>query len=384
MQSIYRQIANLNRYENYVFAEQVQNDAQFPFERVHLLARKPTPRLRGHFLKRFWYKYITKQWPPPIPINKLPPGPHFPYDLPETLKKHRIDVAHVYYGHKAIKYLPMLLHWGGPFIVSFHGVDVSKSLESVEEGVDAADISAVFKHAKLVLARSESLLRELRELGCPEAKLRLNRTPIPLDQFPEVPRAFPQDGNWRLIQASRLIPKKGLFTTLEALQQVVREFPNLQFALCGTGPDAQAVTARRDELGLSKNVELLGWQSQEQLREQYSQSHIFLHPSETTPSNDQEGIPNAMLEAMATGLPVVATQHGGIPEAVTNGFDGLLVPERSPKLLAEALLSVLHNAELWATLSKNAATSVREHFGLPEQIRLLQSAYDFALDPRNK
>jgi colanic acid/amylovoran biosynthesis glycosyltransferase len=375
MQSIYRQIANVSRYENHVFAEQLQNVEQFPHPHLHTLSKLCTPRLKGNFLKRFWYKYVIKQWPPPVAINKLPPGPHFGYDLPKCLTESNIDVVHVYYGHKAVKYLPMLLHWGGPFIVSFHGVDVSKSLE---EGSCPQELDQVFTHASLVLARSVSLLEELRKLGCPEEKLRLNRTPIPLEQFPVMPRQAPGKGAWKLVQASRLIPKKGIFTTLEALTHVVKEFPNLVFTLCGTGPEREAIKLRREELGLQKNVKLAGWQSQEQLREQYAQAHLFLHPSETTPSNDQEGIPNAMLEAMATGLPVVATNHGGIPEAVTHGEDGLLVEERSPRELADAILALLRDTELWQTLAEKAARNVRSNFGLPTQVANLEACYDFA------
>ncbi len=376
MQSIYRQIANISDFENHVLAEQVANVDQFPHAHLHTLTKKPTPRLRGNFLKRFYYKYIVRQWPPPVAINKLPPGPHFPYDLPEMLKKLSPEVVHVYYGHKAVKYLAMLRHWGGPFIVSFHGVDVSKSTE-LESG--PADLAEVFQHAELVLARSESLLQELTKLGCPAEKLRLNRTPIPLDQFPLCDRQAPTDGAWKLVQASRLIPKKGLFTTLEALTLVVEHFPKIHFTLCGTGPDKDAIKTRRDALGLQNNVSVVGWQSQDQLRQQYADAHIFLHPSETTPSNDQEGIPNAMLEAMATGLPVVATVHGGIPEAVTHGVDGLLVPERSPQQLAEAILSLLRNPDLWQKLSATAATRVRENFGLPSQIAHLQACYHQAI-----
>jgi glycosyltransferase involved in cell wall biosynthesis len=379
MQSIYRQVAGITGYENIVMAEQVQNRKEFPHEPVITLTKKGTPRAKGNFLLRFWYKYILKQWPPPIQINKLPPGPHFPYNLPELLQEHRIDVVHVYYGHKAVKYLDMLKHWGGPFIVSFHGVDVSKS---TEDGTSTDQLTAVFESAGLVLARSQSLLDELRKLGCPEEKLRLNRTPIPLDKFAVWPRQAPTDGAWRLVQASRLIPKKGLFTTLEALALVVPDFPKLRFSVCGDGPVKEAFLAKRDALGLQDHVEVLGWRSQEQLLDEYRRSHVFLHPSELTETNDQEGIPNAMLEAMATGLPVVATRHGGIPEAVTDGVDGLLVAEKSPAELASALRRVLCDPALWQQLATGAAASVRENFGLPRQLELLEACYAVALASR--
>ena len=75
------------------------------------------------------------------------------------------------------------------------------------------------------------------------------------------------------------------------------------------------------------------------MREVYYASHIFLHPSETGSDGNQEGIPNSMLEAMATGLPVFATKHGGIPEAIENGVSGILVPERDHEALVATLCS---------------------------------------------
>jgi glycosyltransferase involved in cell wall biosynthesis len=126
-------------------------------------------------------------------------------------------------------------------------------------------------------------------------------------------------------------------------------------------------------------VELKGWQSQDDLLEEYRRGHVFLHPSELTANSDQEGIPNAMLEAMATGLPVVATLHGGIPEAVTDGKDGLLVPEKSPGELAEAICALLRDPGRMASLGKAAGETVRTRFGEEASLASLESAYAEAL-----
>ena len=373
MQSIYRQVINLKRYENTVLTEQLQHEDRFPYNHLVLMERQNRPRPRGNFLLRFWFKHVTKQWPPPRSITSSPE--YFPYNLPALLLGHRPDLVHVYYGHKAVKYLEMIRSWGGPFIVSFHGVDVVKF---TDDPAYVKSLQCVFSEARLILARSQSLLNGLRALGCPPEKLRLNYTPIPLDAFPASVRTVPEAGAWRLVQACRLIPKKGLFTTLEALRLVIPHFPNLKFILCGTGPVKAEVLAKRDALGLTANVEGPGWMDQAKLLEQYQRAHCFLHPSELTDTADQEGIPNSMLEAMATGLPVVATQHGGIPEAVTHGLDGLLVPERSPAALAEAILSLLSDPALLNRLSTAAPQTVRARFGMASSIASLEDCYDEA------
>lgn len=374
MQSLYRQIANLQRFRNVVLAEQLQNGEMFPFEPVIQMEKKIRPRQKGNFILRFWYKHVVKQWPPPRRIGPEP-KPFYPYDMPQLLAEHAPDVAHVYYGHKAVKYLEMLRAWGGPWLVSFHGVDVVKFMD--EDGYED-QLREVFREAKLVLARSESLLARLRELGCPDEKLRLNRTPIPLDKIPFQHRSAPENGEWRLIQACRLIPKKGLFTTLKALPMVLKEFPKLKFVLAGRGPVEEEFRAEVERMGLGDSIEMLGWLDQETLMAEYAKAHAFLHPSELTDTSDQEGVPNSMLEAMASGLPVLGTLHGGIPEAVHSGRDGLLVPEKDPEALAGAIIEMLSGGKL-EDFSEAASASVRERFGFEEQIGKLEDCYAEAM-----
>ncbi len=375
MQSIYRQITGLKRYRTAVFAEKLSNLDIFPFDPVIEMDRRDRPRPRGNFILRFWYKHVVKQWPPPRPIVKEVVNFH-PYNLLELLREHRPDVVHVYYGHKAVKHIWMLMEAGIPFVISFHGVDVVKF---IDEKFYLEKLRIAFNEAEIVMARSHSLLDRLRDLGCPEEKLRLNRTPIPMDGIEPFVRKPPENGQWRLIQACRLIPKKGIFTVLDALPKVLRKYPSLKYWLAGIGPSREEIAEAVRVRGLSENVEMLGWLEQGKLRKKYDESHIFLHPSQLTQEQDQEGVPNSMLEAMAGGLPVVATYHGGIPEAVTSGEDGLLVPERSPDELADALLKMMEEPELLEACSRRAAVSSRENFGFDTQIENLESLYDEAV-----
>lgn len=371
MQSIYRQVIGLKRVRTTVYTQSHENAEMFPFEPVVTMQKLARPRLRGNFILRFIFKHVLDAWPPPFPINKER-DPYYPYDMVELLERDKPDLVHVYYGHKAVHFHDMLRAWGGPFVVSFHGVDVSKFLD--EEGYAEA-LKRVFKNARLVMARSQSLLDRLEELGCPREKLRMNRTPIPLEHLAASVRRPPADGQWRLVQACRLIQKKGILTTLKALAIVKQQHPRVRYVLCGEGPLKPKIEEAVKKRGLEDNIELLGWLDQQQLLEQYRIAQLFLHPSEKTREEDQEGIPNSMLEAMATGLPVVATLHGGIPEAVTSGQDGLLVPEKSPEQLAEAILKLMNHAGELERTSKNAAASVRANFGSEAQVAAMEDVY---------
>ena len=270
----------------------------------------------------------------------------------------------------------MLQRWGGPWVVSFHGLDVTA--EAYRPG-ETAKLADVFAHARMILGRSQSLLERLAELGCPREKLRLNRTSIPLERLTPAVRTTPPDGRWILLQACRLIPKKGLATTLIALREVVRVQPRARLIVAGSGPLLEELRTLAGELGLTPaQVEFAGWCSQERLAKLYAQAHLFVHPSELTATGDQEGIPNALLEAMGTGLPAVATQHGGIPEAVSDGVDGLLVPERSPHLLACAILRLISKNSLLGAMSAAAAANVAQNFGADRQIGALEDCYEEA------
>ena len=132
------------------------------------------------------------------------------------------------------------------------------------------------------------------------------------------------------------------------------------------------------ELGLGNSVELCGFLSQPELAALYARSHVFVHPSEMPPDQNQEGVPNSMLEAMATGLPVVATTHGGIPEAVTHERTGLLVPERDVEALHAALVEITANPDHLYILGQAASRAVREEFEQAKQVEKLEGFYDEA------
>lgn len=132
------------------------------------------------------------------------------------------------------------------------------------------------------------------------------------------------------------------------------------------------------ELGIGKAVELRGFLGQGGLAELYGEAHFFVHPSEMTADLNQEGVPNSMLEAMATGLPVLATLHGGIPEAVEQGRSGLLVPERDDARLLRAMLELAGHPDRAFAMGRAASERVRLEFEQGKQIERLEGYYDEA------
>ena len=362
MLHIYRQVTGLRRYSTFVVTRERKGEGEFPFGDIEVL-----PRARKNFVKRFWLKHVARK-PPVYYRGEL-------QVILKMLERRPADLMHIYFGHTGVHLLPFVEEWAKPCVVSFHGMDIQERPQ--QEGYDA-QMRALLQRVPLVLARSRSLFAALEKWGCPREKLRLNRTGIPLGQFPFQQRPMPADGSWRFVQACRLVAKKGLGTALRAFAKFHALHPKARFCIAGDGPMKAELEAMLGELGLREAVELRGFLSQADLAALFARSHVFLHPSEMPPDQNQEGVPNSMLEAMATGLPVLATTHGGIPEAVTHERTGLLVPERDDAALFTAMQHVTAETDFLYILGQAAARAVREEFEQGRAIEKLEGFYDEA------
>ena len=357
MLHIYRQITALERCAPVVITQKRENAERYPFAPVYIV-----PKAAGHFLRRFWFRQV-RDTPWQISDAEL-------RALVRLLSETRARLLHIYFGQIAVHLLPSIRTWDNPSIVSFHGADV---MVDMNKAAYRSTTLKMLDAVKLVLVRSESLRRALIDLGCEPEKIEIQRTGIPLEEFSFRERAAPKNGEWRFVQAGRLIEKKGLPVTLRAFEVFVRQYPNARLTIAGEGPLLRELETLARELKI--RVSFTGFISQDRLREIYYRSHIFLHPSQTGRDGNQEGIPNSMLEAMATGLPVFATEHGGIPEAIEHGVSGVLVPERDEFALVETLLDAVQDPGFLSRIAQSGAGAVRKNFDLATQARRLEEIY---------
>jgi colanic acid/amylovoran biosynthesis glycosyltransferase len=360
MLHIYRQITALERCIPVVIAQKREQAGRYPFERIYIVPKPAT-----HFLRRFWFRQLRDE-PWQISHREL-------RALQSILSKTDARLLHIYFGQIAVHLLPLIRAWGRPSIVSFHGADV---LVDMNKPAYREATRQMLNTINLVLVRSESLRRAVIDLGCNEEKIEIHRTGIPLDEFPFRERNFTAaPSEWQIVQAGRLIEKKGLPVTLRAFAVFLRQYPNAKLTIAGEGPLLGPLQNLARDLNIDGRVSFTGFISTGQLREIYYASHIFLHPSQTGRDGNQEGIPNSMLEAMASGLPVFATQHGGIPEAIENGVSGVLVPEHDHEKLAAALLDAAKDPEFLSRIARNGAETVRQKFDLRTQAQRLDDTY---------
>jgi len=359
MLHIYRQITALERIRPVVITQKREETERYPFTDVTLVAKPAT-----HFLRRIWFRQLRDV---PWKISRGETA-----RLIRVLEQSNAELLHIYFGHIAVHLLPLIEQWRNPSVVSFHGADVMVDLE---KPAYRAATTRMLAAVRLVLVRSESLRAALVELGCAASKIRIQRTGIPLQQVPFQARVWPSDGCWRLLQASRLIEKKGLRTSLRAFAEFTRKYPQAHFTIAGEGPLLDELQEMTRELNVAGQVTFAGFASQSQLRELLYGSHVFLHPSETGADGNQEGVPNSMLEAMATGLPVFATTHGGIPEAVEDGTSGVLVSEGDAAALAKRLTNLTAQPDVLSGIARRGAEAVAAKFEQRAQVAKLEEYY---------
>ncbi|CAN5681749.1 N/A [soil metagenome] len=353
MLHIHRHLRGLKAFHPVVIAQKIEGDWDWEYLKV-------VPRSMWRFVARFEEKRTGRPWQ--ITEGEV-------QRVLAVIKRERCQLLHVFFGNVAVHLLPLLRVCPVPVVVSFHGSDVAGSMASAAYG-DA--LQELFRLASAVPCRSDQLASSVKKLGCPPEKLRIMRTVLP--EIPFVQRQAPEDGNWRIVQAARLVGKKGLSTALRAFAKFSNEHPAASFTIAGEGHMESELKELALELKLGDRVNFSGFLRQNALQEVFESSHIFLHPSETV-QGDVEGVPNAMLEAMAGGLPVVTTRHGGIPEVIKDGENGLLCEERDVAGISAALLRLAADATLYTEMSAKASASVNEQFSGPRQVAAIEAIY---------
>lgn len=264
----------------------------------------------------------------------------------------------------------------GKIVTVFHGSDLTSFL--IRRGQNT--YQELFRQGALFLPISDRLKETLRTIGAPMEKIHVHHMGIDCSHFEFVPRGSNSARPARIISVARLVEKKGIEYALLAFARVHAALPNIEYEIIGDGPLAKKLAALISENGLSDCVRMNGWMDRDEVMTRLRNSDILLAPSVTGVNGDQEGIPVAIMEAMAIGLPVISTQHGGIPEIITNNISGYLVRERDVDALAEAILDACRERNDLSRVSEAGRAVIVNEFdnrALNEKLcSILQSVHD--------
>ena len=266
--------------------------------------------------------------------------------------------------------LPITRDLGIPLVVYFHGYDIfnSQMLRRC-----SAEYPALFAEATYIVGVSETMLRRLEELGAPREKLIHLPAFVDLERFPYSDHSSAPP---RFLAVGRFAETKSPHLTLLAFHEVSKVVPDATLTMIGKGGGGELFEACLilvKALGLENRVEFKGVLSHEEVASEMRRARVFVQHSVTTPEcGDMEGKPVAIMEAMASGLPVIATRHSGIAELIEDGVTGILVPEYDVAAMAAAMVRLAHDDELLQQIGRNASAFVRNHPLISRHVEIME------------
>jgi glycosyltransferase involved in cell wall biosynthesis len=280
------------------------------------------------------------------------------------LKGRAVAGVHGYFAHLPAEVASLAAeHLGVQFGFSSHARDVRKVSPDV--------LTARARAAACVIACNRDVASEIAQAGIP-----IHLVPHGVDVRRFCPRPLPAGEPLCILAVGRLVEKKGFHVLIAAAARLSVSF---HLRIVGDGPELGRLRTAITGAGLENRVSLCGTLTHAHLADQYAWSHVVAVPSIADRTGDRDGLPNVILEAMASGRPVVASEIGAIGTAVRSGRTGILVPPGDADALAQALRLIGQQPTLGERLGHGARRLVEREFTLGRctrrLVRVLDTAY---------
>jgi colanic acid/amylovoran biosynthesis glycosyltransferase len=295
-----------------------------------------------------------------------------------AFRRARCDAVLVEFGNIAVQTLDACRRLRLPLVVHFHGFDVhSRSL--LERYGTRYD--ELFSQAKALVVVSRTMENALLALGAPAAKTHYVPNGVDAADFTG---GSPADAPPTFLSVGRFVEKKAPQLTIAAFRPVRQRHPDARLRMIGDGRLLGACRDLARGLGLADAVDFLGTQPNEVVAEEMRRARAFVQHSVVAADGDSEGMPVSILEASATGLPVVSTRHAGIPEIVAEGETGFLVEEHDVDGMTLHMNQLAADPCLAAALGTNAKRRVIEQFSIDASIAQLWCVIQSANERRDQ
>jgi len=364
---IYGQISGMKKYEPFVYACDAENLDIFPVKKIRTVKSPQVMQKGMNFRKLYFYLYFI----------------HF-------LAKDNPDIIHAHFGPSGQRFLLLKRFFKLPLVTTFYGYDINQVVKQYPAWL--AKYQNLFHQGTLFLVEGNHMKKSLMFLGCPEDKILVHHLGVDLENIKFVPRKIEDEEEIRVLIASSFREKKGIPYAVDAFGQFKNSNPQIKISLTIIGDSAEdRFGDRQKQLILDKirrhhlqeSVRMLGYQSHEVFIRELYNHHIFLSPSIHASDGDNEGgAPVSIIEASASGLPVLATLHCDIPEVVVEDKTGYLVPEKDVSSLKERLAFLVLNHQSWATIGSYGRKHIEQNYDVRTQIGRLEEIYDDVLSNR--
>lgn len=258
----------------------------------------------------------------------------------------------------------------GHIVTMFHGYDIRLGIERGGE-----IYKGLFDVGQCFLAISEYNKKHLIEFGVPPQKLVVLPVGINVDEFPLCKNQV--HGPVKILTVARLVAEKGIEYAIQAVFELLQRNPDfhIQYNIIGDGPFEDSLKEKVERLDLSNNIHFLGAKSQDEVKKCLAESNIFLL------SSVAEALPVCLMEAQASGLPVVSTNVGSINQIIKDGESGFLVPPKNPLLLCKKLEYLINHQQLWPQFGKSGREQVENKFNnhvlYKKLLRIFEDLHNF-------
>lgn len=297
---------------------------------------------------------------------KLNSSPRF---LNQVFQKEKPDIVHGHFGLDSYRLIAMIKKYNMPFIVNFYGHDVIRLPRNLGW---TTRYKRLRKYVDATIAVSEDMRQNLEKLGFDPSKIYTIKLAVDTEniKFHQRQRATPT-----IMMVGRMVEKKGFIYALNAIKLVKDELPELKMNIYGDGKLMADLKAEVKQLGICDHVNFRGFVKNEEIIKQLYRHDILIVPSVQAMDGDREGMPQTTVEGMATGIPVIATDHAGLPELINDEETGLQVPEKDPKAIGNAIKKLIDHPELVKKLSRNGRLKAEEEHDITKQAKKTEDLY---------
>lgn len=287
-----------------------------------------------------------------------------------TIRQVQPDIIHAHFGYDAYKLIDPAKKNNVPLVVSFYGSDVSRLPNEFgwkSRYLRLADEGSHF------IAATKFMKCQLIELGFPNEKISIVPFGIDLTKFSY--RTSYQRSN-QIIMIGRMVEKKGFEYAIKSIANLKESCHVVTLNLFGDGPLKDELQSLTKKLNLNDYVNFHGYVPIAKVMQNLDRHSILLAPSVTAEDGDKEGLPNTILEAMAKGIPVIASKHAAIPEAIENNSTGFLVDERNPKQISDKINYILNNKDPIDEIRQSARNYIEKNHSIEQMVNKVESIYN--------
>ncbi len=288
------------------------------------------------------------------------------------------SLIHAHFGVEGVYAMAVARKLRVPLITTFHGFDATTSKRALIGSRSPSWINYILfrsqlaKQGDLFICVSEFIRKRVIELGFPPERTHVHYIGIDIETI--LPRQISEETPM-VLHVARLVEKKGTEYLIHAFAKVAAQNPEVELTIIGDGPLRTSLKSLTQALGMNERIRFMGPQPHTEVMTMMRKAAMLVLPSVTANTGDAEGLGMVLLEAAALGLPLIGTQHGGIPEVIEDGKTGYLIPERNMDLLAQRMSELLANRDMRLNMGRNGRALVETRFDIRKQTIKLEKLY---------